>query len=182
VDAYLRSRGVGLDQYPSCIRTAQSLRYFDDDATSTFPAMLAMVHDATGKPVTLHRTYLASDGSGKAPVEKPKKVVSSHGKGPHVRLAPIMPTMGIAEGIETALSATKLFQVPTWSALSTYGISTFEPLSEIKRLIIFGDHDTNGAGQKAAYELAARLAGQLAVEVKIPDQPGSDWNDVLRGQ
>jgi putative DNA primase/helicase len=179
VDTYLRSRGVGLEHYPPSIRTAPSLRYYDDDATSTFPAMLAMVHDVTGKAVTLHRTYLTENGSGKAPVEKPRKIVSKHGKGPHVRLAPIAATLGIAEGIETALSAAMLFNVPTWSVLSTYGVETFEPPSAVERLIIFGDHDLNGAGQKAAYALAARLSGHIALEVKIPDKPGTDWNDLI---
>src|SRR5262249_17471201 len=127
VDQYLRSRSVGLDEYPSCLRTASRIRYFDDDATSSWPAMLAIVHDITGQPVTLHRTYLARDGSGKAPVEKPRKTVCKHGASPHIRLAPIAPTMGIAEGIETALAATKLFSVPIWSVLSTYGVETFEP-------------------------------------------------------
>jgi len=179
VDQYLRYRGIGLDLYPTCIRTASSLRYFDDDTTSAFPAMLAAVHDITGL-VTIHRTYLAHNGSGKAPVEKPRKIVSKHGASPHIRLTPITTVMGIGEGIETALAAMKLFKVPTWSVLSTYGITTFEPPSEIKRLIVFADNDANGAGQKAAYELAARLSGQLAVEVKLPDLPSMDWNDVLR--
>jgi putative DNA primase/helicase len=180
VDTYLRSRGVGLDVYPNTIRTVQSLRYYDDDSNSTFPAMLAMVHDLTGKPVTIHRTYIAPDGSGKAPVEKPRKVVCRHGRSPHVRLAPVMPIMGIAEGIESALSAMKLFRTPTWSVLSTYGIETFEPLAEIERLIVFADNDANGAGQKAAYALAVRLSGRIVVEVKFPKEPGADWNDALR--
>jgi putative DNA primase/helicase len=179
VDAYLRTRGVGLDVYPSTIRTAPSLHYFDDDTTGFFPAMLALVHDVTGKPVTIHRTYIAKDGSGKAPVEKPRKTVSKHGKSPHIQVTPIMPTMGIAEGIETALAAMKIFSVPTWSVISTYGVETFEPPAGVERLIIFGDHDANGAGQKAAHTLAAGLAGHLPVEVRIPDQVG-DWNDVLR--
>ena len=157
VDTYLRSRGVGLEHYPPCIRTAPSLRYYDDDATSTFPAMLAMVHDVTGKAVTLHRSYLAEDGSGKAPVAA---------------------TLGIAEGIETALAAARLFDLPVWPVLSTYGVDTFEPPTAVERLIIFGDNDSNGAGQKAAYALAARLTGTITVEVKIPDTAG-DWNDVL---
>jgi putative DNA primase/helicase len=144
--------------------------------------MLAMLQDIAGKPATIHRTYLAHDGSGKAPVEKPRKIVSKHGKSPYVRLTPIMPTIGIAEGIETALAAMKLFSVPTWSVLSTYGITTFEPPATVNRLIVFADHDANGAGQRAAYELAARLTGQIAVEIKIPEHPGTDWNDVLRRQ
>src|SRR6516165_5952154 len=180
VDTYLRSRGVGLDVYPDTIRTAQSLRYYDDDAAGTFPAMLAVVHDLTGKPVTIHRTYIAPDGSGKAPVEKPRKIACRHGRSPHVRLAPVMSTMGIAEGIESALSAMKLFRTPTWSVLSTYGIETFEPPVEIERLIVFADNDANGAGQKAAYALAVRLSGRIVVEVKFPKEPGTDWNDALR--
>jgi putative DNA primase/helicase len=178
VDGYLRSRGVGLERYPPSIRTAASLRYYDDDATGTFPAMLALVRDITGNPVTIHRTYLAENGSGKAPVEKPRKIVSKHGNGPHVRLTPVATTLGIAEGIETALAASRLFGIPTWSVLSTYGVETFEPPVEVNHLIIFADHDINGAGQKAAYALAARLAGTITVEVKIPDKPGTDWNDV----
>ena len=97
-----------------------------------------------------------------------------------MRLAPVMPIMGIAEGIESALSAMKLFRTPTWSVLSTYGIETFEPLAEIERLIVFADNDANGTGQKAAYALAVRLSGRIVVEVKFPKEPGADWNDALR--
>jgi putative DNA primase/helicase len=181
VDIYLRSRGVGLDSYPSCIRTASSLRYWDNDATSAFPAMLAMVHDVAGKAVTIHRTYLAHDGGDKAPVEKPRKIVSKHGRGPQVRLAPVEPVMGIAEGIETALAAAKLFSVPVWSVLSTYGIETFEPPTRIEKLIVFADNDSGGAGQRAAHTLAARFSGQFAIEIRIPDQSG-DWNDIIRAR
>ncbi len=88
--------------------------------------------------------------------------------------------MGIAEGIETALAAMKLFGIPTWSALSTYGVETFEPPSEVQRLIIFADNDVNGAGQRAAEALAGRLSSRIAVEIKIPERPGTDWNDILR--
>ena len=70
--------------------------------------------------------------------------------GPTIRLAPAAPTMGIAEGIETALSATKLFGVPVWSVMSDYGMATFEPPPEVQHLIIFADHDEHGAGQRAA--------------------------------
>jgi len=180
VDTYLRSRRVGLDVYPSTIRTAPGLRCYEDDTTNTFPAMLAVVRDITGKPVTIHRTYLAADGSGKAPVEKPRKIVSKHGTSPHIRLTPVASVTGIAEGIEPAIAAMKLFKVPTWSVLSTYGIETFEPPAGLQRLIVFADHDANGAGQKAAHLLAARLAGQIPIEIRFPDTTGDDWNDVLR--
>jgi putative DNA primase/helicase len=178
VDTYLRKRGVGLDNYPNCLRTASSLRYYDDDASGTFPAMLAAVQDSAGKPITIHRTYLRADGRGKAPVEKPRKLCSSVGNGPTIRLTPIEPTLGIAEGIETAIAAAKLFGVPTWSVISTHGIETFQPPHGLKHLIVFADNDAKGAGQRSAYSLATRLAGLIAIDIKIPEQIG-DWNDVL---
>ena len=66
--------------------------------------MLALITNPIGEPITVHRTYLSSDG-GKADLPVQRKAVSSFGQGPTIRLAPVAPTMGIAEGIETALSA-----------------------------------------------------------------------------
>ena len=86
--------------------------------------------------------------------------------------------MGIAEGIETALAAGKLFGIPTWSVICANGIRGFEPPPECRRLIVFADHDQHGVGQRAAQELARRLTG-IAVEIQLPDQVGTDWNDVL---
>jgi putative DNA primase/helicase len=87
--------------------------------------------------------------------------------------------LGIAEGIETAFAAMKMFSIPTWAALNAGGVERFEPPVETERLIIFGDNDQNGTGQRAAYALAARLSGRLQLEIKIPEKPDTDWNDVL---
>jgi putative DNA primase/helicase len=181
-DRWLRSRGVGMDLYPPCLRTSPLDWYRDQDGerTSRHPAMLALVFGADGRPVAVHRTYLSPDGQSKAPVPKPRKMAGKHGMGPTIRLTPVGPVLGIAEGLESALSASRLFGIPTWSVVSTYGIETFEPPVEVKRLFIFGDNDANGAGQRAAHALAARLAGRIHVEVKIPETPGTDWNDALR--
>jgi putative DNA primase/helicase len=141
--------------------------------------MLAKVTDPAGKPVMIHRTYLTATGT-KALVEKVRMFCA--GKvppGSAVRLAPAAPTMGVAEGIETALAAAKLFNIPTWAALNDGGVEKLEPPAGTESLIIFGDNDANGAGQRAAYALAARLAPKMQVEVRIPDQSGADWNDFL---
>ena len=83
-----------------------------------------------------------------------------------IRLAPPAPTMGIAEGIETALSAARLFNVPVWSVINDYGIATFQPPPECEHLIVFADHDRHGAGERAAHSLTARLS--IPTEIKMP--------------
>jgi putative DNA primase/helicase len=176
-DLYLCSRGMILDAYPSALRTG-IIRYYSDDASSRFPAMLAMVTAPGGKPTTIHRTYLSTDGR-KAPVDKPKKLYSSPGKGSAIRLATPARVLGIAEGIETAISASILFKVPVWAVLCASGIEKFEPPDVVEHLIIFADNDVNHVSQTAAYALASRLSGRIGVDVHIPKKPGTDWNDVL---
>lgn len=186
VDLWLRRRRVGFDFYPAAIRTGYDIRYYDDarseDGFSDHPAMLALVSDPDGSPCTIHRTYLTWYGD-KAAVDKPRKLYSGVTKGSAVRLAPIGPVLGIAEGIETALAASRLFGIPTWAALCANMLEKFKPPPEVKRLIIFGDNDTNQVGQRAAHALAARLAERIRypieTEIQIPPDPGTDWNDVL---
>jgi putative DNA primase/helicase len=179
VDRWFEARGVGMRNYPKCLRYGMDVRH-SGPPVSFHPAVLAMVTDPTGKPATIHKTYITEVGS-KASVEKVRMFCAgSVPPGGAVRLAqPEDDVVGVAEGIETALAATKLFGIPTWAALNAGGVERFEPPADIQRLIIFGDNDQNGVGQRAAYALAARLSGRIEVEVKIPEKPGTDWNDVL---
>ena len=95
-------------------------------------------------------------------------------------MMPSAETMGIAESVVTALSASQLFDVPVWAALSTGGMVNWKPPEHARNIIIFGDNDANFAGQNAAYGLAYRLQVQgRNVEVRIPDLEDADWNDVL---
>ena len=76
VTRYLASRGLCLPPHawPPALRYHAALPYYDDDSgyRGTYPAMLARVLDATGKPVNVHRTYLTSEGK-KAPLPKVRK-------------------------------------------------------------------------------------------------------------
>jgi putative DNA primase/helicase len=177
-DRYLRSRGIMLEAYPPALRTGIGVRYFHDDARSSYPAMLAIVTGTDGKPTTIHRTYLTDDGR-KAPVEKPRKLYSSPGKGSAIRLAAPTSTLGIAEGIETALSASILFKVPVWSAICANGLVNFEPPATVNHLLVLADNDLHHVSQAAAHALAARLFARIRIDVRIPEKPGTDWNDVL---
>src|SRR5579864_4184849 len=71
-----------------------------------------------------------------------------------VRLAPAGPVLGVAEGIETALAAQLLFGFPVWACLSAGQLTTFEPTIGTQRLVVCGDNDADGTGQRAAYTLA----------------------------
>lgn len=91
-------------------------------------------------------------------------------------------SLGIAEGIETAISAYAIFGIPTWAAISANMLEKWEPPKIVKKVYIFGDNDHNFIGQLAAYRLAYRLRqneGFEAVRVLIPNVTGADWNDML---
>ncbi|MCO5078956.1 MULTISPECIES: toprim domain-containing protein [unclassified Chelatococcus] len=180
VDRYLRARGIALEEFPSCLRSVTEM-FHSSDAGTLYPGMVAVVSAAVdGKNGTLHRTYLTLDGR-KAPVEPPRKLMP--GQAPHggaVRLAEFTDTLGIAEGIETALSASILFNMPVWSALDAGKLAGWQPPEEAKRIVIFGDNDLKYAGQNMAFSLARRLADSgRDVSVEIPRDIGTDWNDVL---
>jgi putative DNA primase/helicase len=64
--------------------------------------MLTVVSGPDGKPATIHETYLTDTGTN-APVEPVRMFCpGSVPPGSAVRLAAPSPTLGIAEGIETA--------------------------------------------------------------------------------
>ncbi len=173
---YLAGRGLKLYDLPENIRVHPALRYQDGETVGTYAAMLATVTAPDGRAASLHRTYLQE--SRKAPVTAPKKLMQGLPiAGAAIRLTAVSQILGIAEGIETALAASELFEVPVWSCISTAGIESFEPPAGVREVIVFADHDENFAGQAAAYRAAHRLKLRgFEVEVCIPQEPG-DWLD-----
>ena len=181
VGRYL-ARRVGLICFPSCLRTAFNARY-QSDRPSLHPAMIAMVTGPDGAPSILHRTYLTADGR-KASVDAPRRLMpGTVAKGAAIRLVPAGDALGIAEGIETALSASALFGVPCWAAVNAGMLAAWQPPPEVRRILIFGDNDASYTGQAAAYALARRLRSEgFIVEVEVPAEPEADWNDVHSAQ
>lgn len=171
---YLESRGLIL---PPGLHWHPSVDYrVDGEVVAKYPAMLAPIERA-GRFLTYHVTYL-HDGS-KAPVDPCRKMLPGPGlKGAAVPLWPAAEVMGIAEGIETAIAASMLFEVPVWAALNTSLLKSWRPPEIARRVVIFADHDQNFAGHAAAYTLAHKIHGKVDVRVKMPAEPG-DWNDVL---
>jgi putative DNA primase/helicase len=179
VDTYLQSRGLGEVSYPKALRFAPSLR---DGEGGIRPAMLALVGVHGEKPVSLHRTFLRPDGKGKAEMESPRKLMPGDlPDGACVQLSDWQGhgPIGIAEGIETAMGASALFDVPVWAAISAPLMAKWCPPAGCDEVAIFADHDTKFGGQAAAFRLAHRLAVKgLPVTVHIPPRAGQDWLDV----
>jgi putative DNA primase/helicase len=173
VDRYLKRR-TGIVEMPLNVRYKPEMIYRNPDGSdSAYPAMIARVQDADGRMVAVHRTYLTPDGY-KADVPNPKQVSGNLPPGSAVRLYSPSEKLGIAEGIETAISAAEAFDVPVWAALSANGLSCWIPPQEATEVIIFGDND--GAGRNSAQKLHDRLNGTISVEVMIPEGC-KDWND-----
>jgi len=148
-------------------------------------AMIAQMCDPQGKPKQIHRTYLKPNGH-KADVTPFRMFMPGElPKGGAIRLGPVGPEMGIAEGIETALSASMIYGMPVWATTSATMLEQWVPPVGVRSITIFADNDASYTGQAAAYALAKRLAFEAyrvrtaqRIEVLMPTKIG-DWNDVL---
>jgi len=177
--AYFVSRGIGEIAYPKSLRFVPALR---DGEGGVRPCVLATVQGPDGENVTLHRTFLRADGLAKADMPSPRKLMPGPiPDGSCVALSDYTGgPLGIAEGIETAMSASRLYDLPVWAAINAGMMEKWNPPEGCDEVAVFGDHDAKFGGQAAAYRLAHRLAVKgLSVTVHIPQIEGHDWNDAL---
>lgn len=177
VARYLWNRGLVLGgSAPLRFHPAAPRAKTPDAGTAS--AMVALVQDFEGSAKALHLTYV-TDAGEKAFGDRSRLMFGATA-GCAVRLSPISAdgTLAIAEGIETAASYEILKAVPTWSALSSSGISNFILPAAVRHLIVAADGDQ--AGMTAAMALAERLQRRCKVTID-PAPERQDWNDVLRG-
>src|SRR5262245_20967837 len=146
VAAYLASRGIHLP--PSdALRFHSSLKH---PSGGFWPAMVALVTNGiAGTPDAVHRTFLARDGGGKAPID-PQKMMLGPCRGGAVRLAQPGDVLMVGEGIETCLAAMQSSGHPAWAALSTSGLRSFDLPKDVRHVIVLADSDE--AGEAAARE------------------------------
>ena len=127
--------------------------------------MLAQIVEVERRrAVSVQVTSLSSDGHKLARTLMP-------GTCPHgscIKLLSFQSILGIAEGVETALSATQMFGLPVWSAICADGLEKFEPPAGVEKLVVYGDSDFSYTGQASAYALAKRLRRRMEVEVVLP--------------
>ena len=130
--------------FPACTRaypvyTDAELRSHPDLSHSeggSFPALLGRITGPDGRFAGIWRIYVAKNGKGKAPVEAPKMGLGV-ARGGAVRIGGVGHTIGIAEGIETALAVRQLVNkqtgitFPVWAALSANGMQSVEIPSKV---------------------------------------------------
>ena len=176
VETYLTSRGIRLP-LPETICWHSGLKH---PSGTTWPAMVALVTRGTDDlPVAVHRTFLAQDGTGKAPVD-PQKMMLGPCRGGAVRLAPATDVLMLGEGIETCLAAMQATGHPAWAALSTTGLMALNLPQSVGDVIVLADGDE--AGKAAARGAALRWKREgRHVRIAYPPQ-GMDFNDMLLGR
>jgi putative DNA primase/helicase len=173
-DRYLQARCIVL---PSSAPDALRFHPCCPWGTDTVPALIGLIRDSlTDEPTGIMRIGLTPDGRKIAP-----KALGVKADGAVKLSRNVVDHLVIAEGIETALSATTLGYGPAWSVIDAAGIANFPAWPGIERLTIAVDHDASGTGQKAAEACTRRWqwAGKH-VRTILSQQPGDDLNDFLQ--
>lgn len=177
-EAYLRRRAV-----PAGLANSSALRFhprmtsLDDRARR--PAIVSAISDAQGALQGVQVTLLSAHGTAKAALATPRRVIGKL-MGGMVRLADAQDELAVGEGVETMLTASDVFGVPAWAALSADNLARLIISHPLRRLIIAADNDQ--AGMRAAQSLRARMASSARVEIEPAPAGFNDWNDWARAQ
>ena len=174
--AYLEERGLSL--IPTELRFHPRTPLGRGRLVRFRPAILAAVREGRTL-VAVQRLFLAPDRPALAPdLPSPKLTLGRPGTGA-VQLFRAGTALGLAEGIETALSAALLLDLPVWAVLGNERLSRLVIPMQVERLVLLPDNDRAG-------RLAARLAQEtyprdgLRIDTVWPWHGHNDWNDVLR--
>lgn len=200
-----QARGLPMERFergPGALRFHPALEHVDRESgeVTEWPALVsAMSRWADGKVRGVHRTYLAPDGLGKAPVATAKKMVGV-ARGCAIRVSKggsdLSPekaaaagerkTLIVTEGIEDALTAALARPGDrVWAAgsLSLMGTLGWPDCAGAVVLVADNDWDTPqavAAFDKVSARWAAMAAGRPLKVVRA--QAGKDLNDWARGK
>ena len=174
--AYLKSRGI--------LAASSALRFHPrtplgpKGRTRYLPAMIATVSLDEG-PIAIHRTFLSRDSCAKAGFDKPKRALGSLGEAAVRLFAPVDGKLGLAEGIESAMSAYALTGIPVWAALGNERFGLVSIPESVSELHLFVDYDSGG---DLAVErgLSANACDGRTFHIRKPSARGTDWNDELQ--
>ncbi|WP_239806578.1 DUF7146 domain-containing protein [Croceicoccus hydrothermalis] len=171
--AYLESRGI-LGASPA-LRFHPRTPLGPKGRTRFLPAMIAAVSLDEG-PIAIHRTFLS--GNAKAGFDKPKRALGALGEAAVRLFAPVSGKLGLAEGVESAMSAYALTGIPVWATLGNERFGLVSVPESVTELHLFVDRDAGGE-LAASRGLAAYAREGRTIHVRKPSSRDSDWNDEL---
>jgi putative DNA primase/helicase len=177
-EVYLAARGLA-GEASTALRYHPALRH--PNVQGAFPTLVALIcSTSTGEPMAIQRTFLRRDGTGKAEVDPPRATKGSMSGGAIMLHEPVAGApLTIGEGMETALSAGRLLGAPAWAAVAAGNLKQIIPPPGPSEIIIAADPDP--VGQREAWAATERWhALGRNVRVAIPDDPTTDFNDLLR--
>lgn len=177
---YLSHRHCVIPPEGSHLRWSPQLRHPPSGING--PALVALITDVvTGTPISLHRTWITATGKANHLGPCVRLLLKDHStQGGVIRLWPdslIDGQLGIAEGIETALSLAHAC-LPMWSVIDAGHMGKFPVLDYINSLVIAQDRDP--AGERGALACANRWYAS-GKQVRISQQLENDVNDILTG-
>jgi putative DNA primase/helicase len=175
--AYLNARSITLAVPPS-LRFHPALLHTPTGLH--LPAMVAAIQNSSRAVTAIQRTYLTSDCSSKAGVHPPKMALGPLEDGA-IRLARAGEVLGLAEGIETALSAMQLRDIPVWISCGCMRLNSVALPEQVREVHVFSD---NGEIARTEAEKAAdRFTREgRRVLLRFPPDRFGDWNDVINGR
>ena len=171
--AYLEIRGI--------LAASSALRFHPrtplgpKGRTRFLPAMIAAVSLDEG-PIAIHRTFLS--GNTKAAFDKPKRALGALGESAVRLFAPVSGKLGLAEAIESAMSAYALTGIPVWATLGNERFGLVSVPESVAELHLFVDHDAGGE-LAASRGAAANAREGRTIHVRKPSSRDTDWNDEL---
>ncbi|MER8417614.1 toprim domain-containing protein [Mesorhizobium sp. M1329] len=178
VEKYLRGRGIATLHGTGSLRFHSRCYYRPDDhgPTETWPAMIAAVTDFDGRLTGAHRTWLATDGTGKAPIDTPRRAMGDL-LGHAVRFGVPGSVMAAGEGIETTLSLRcAMPHMAMAAALSAAHLAAILFPPNLHRLYVIRDNDP--AGDSARDTLIER-ATKAGIETIVLSPAMEDFNEDL---
>jgi hypothetical protein len=180
-EIYLRRRRIAL--LPRALRFHSRTPLGSGGEVDFRPAMIAALHDGglhdEGRFIAIQRTFFDRDDARRARDLVDPRMTLGRPERAAVMLAAATSVLGLAEGVETALSAMILFGIPVWATLGSERLHQIALPRRVSRLVLFPDNDVAGeigvANAMEAYAMAGRT-----IDVEFPPSGFKDWNDVLR--
>lgn len=176
-EEYLLARGLSRP-YSKALRFNPATILGSGPTKRIMPAMIAAAENDIGV-TAVQRTFLDPEDVLRKPIPKTKVSLGLIGSAA-IRLAPATDELGLAEGIEDALSAMEWFGTPTWALGGVERLAFVAIPERVRRVIVYADRG------RAAERLLEKARDHLTANGRelIPRLPQhhDDWNDAWRAR